>query len=105
GDDVAVRRDWQTYVETPLRAEDHAAPKLVILPSPYRRLVRPLVDYVNGLKEQYAERTIAVVVSELVERRGDQYLLHNHRAEWLKADLLLEQDERVVIVSVPWYLR
>jgi hypothetical protein len=45
------------------------------------------------------------VVSELVETRWYQYLLHNHRAEWLKADLLLEQDQRVVVITVPWYLR
>jgi len=105
GDDVAVRRDWREYVETPMRAAGRTAPRLEIVPSPYRRLVAPIVGYVSRLKAEWPERTIAVVVSELVETRWYQYLLHNHRAEWLKADLLLEQDQRVVVITVPWYLR
>jgi hypothetical protein len=105
GDDAALRRDWAEYVGTPLRRAGRPGPRLEIIASPYRRLVRPLVDYVNRLKGESPTRMIAVIIPELVETRWYQYLLHNHRAEWLKADLLLEEDQRVVLINVPWYVR
>jgi len=104
GDDKAVRRDWEEYVKTPIREAGRPEPSLQIISSPYRRLVRPLVEYVNRLKDGHSSRLIAVIVPELVETHWYQYLLHNHRAMWLKADLLLEEDQRVVVINVPWYL-
>lgn len=90
-------------MDTPLRRAGRSGPRLEIITSPYRRLVRPLVDHVTQLKSDLPTRLIAVIVSELVEKRWYQYLLHNHRAEWLKADLLLEEDQRVALINVPWY--
>jgi amino acid transporter len=104
GDDQQVRRDWDAYVAAPLRESGRPQPRLEIIASPYRRLVRPIVEFVNRLKAEQPDRLIAVVVSELVETHWYQYLLHNHRAEWLKADLLLQEDQRVVVINVPWYL-
>lgn len=40
-----------------------------IIASPYRRLVRPLVDYVNRLKGDLPTRLIAVIIPELAEKR------------------------------------
>jgi hypothetical protein len=31
-------------------------------------------------------------------------LLHNQRAAWLKALLLLKGDQRIIVIDVPWYL-
>ncbi len=104
GDDNALRRDWEEYVKTPIREAGLPEPSLQIISSPYRRLVRPLVEYVNRLKDGHPSRLIAVIIPELVETHWYQYLLHNHRAMWLKADLLLEEDQRVVVINVPWYL-
>jgi hypothetical protein len=104
GDDKALRRDWEEYVKAPIRETGLPEPSLQIISSPYRRLVRPLVEYVNRLKDGHPSRLIAVIIPELVETHWYQYLLHNHRAMWLKADLLLEEDQRVVVINVPWYL-
>ena len=82
-----------------------AAPELVIVKSPYRVVVGPILTYVRGLEERHPDRTITVVLSELVERRWYQYLLHNQRAQVLSALLTLDGDERVTVASVPWYLR
>lgn len=104
GDDRALRSDWAQYVDVPLRKAGLPGPRLDVIGSPYRLLIRPLVDYVNRLKGERPNRVIAVVIPELVERHWYEYLLHNHRATWLKADLLLEEDQRVVVINVPWYL-
>jgi amino acid transporter len=104
GDDQALRRDWDEYVAAPSRRAGRPEPQLQIVASPYRRLIKPVVEFVDKLKNDRPGRLIAVVVPELVETHWYQYLLHNHRAMWLKTDLLLEEDQRVVVIDVPWYL-
>lgn len=88
----------------PVRVFEQQAGPTESNPSPYRRLVRPLVEYVNRLKEEHPDRLIAVIIPELVEMRWYEYLLHNHRAKWLKADLMLQEDQRIVVINLPWYL-
>lgn len=46
-----------------------------------------------------------MIVSELVERRWYQYLLHNQRAQVLTALLMMNGDKRICVVNVPWYLK
>jgi len=56
-------------------------PELVVLPSPYRFIVKPLVDRILEMEKEYPDRMIAVVLPELVERHWLHYLLHNQRPE------------------------
>ncbi len=49
-------------------------------------------------------RLIAVIIPELVETHWCEYLLHNHLATWLKADLMLQEEQRIVVINLPWYL-
>jgi amino acid transporter len=90
-------------------AEDPPAgtpgPKLVTLPSPFRLVVHPIVDYVLKAEKENADRTIAVVIATMVERHWYHYFLHNQRGQMLTALLLLGGDERINIVNVPWYLK
>jgi amino acid transporter len=95
---------WAEYVEKPCRAAGLPTPKLVVLPSPYRRLFGPLYTYIMRLKEEQPDRQIAVIIPELVERHWYHYLLHNQQGELLKMRLLLRGDQRIVIINVPWYL-
>jgi hypothetical protein len=104
GDDHALRRDWAEYVDTPLRRAALPVPRLHIVPSPYRRLIRPVVEYVDRLKDERPDRPIAVIIPELVETHWYEYLLHNHLATWLKADLMLQEEQRIVVINLPWYL-
>jgi hypothetical protein len=46
-----------------------------------------------------------VIVPELVERHWYHYMLHKQQGEVLKALLLLEGDQRIVMINVPWYLK
>ena len=79
-------------------------PKVVTLPSPYRLVVHPLLDYVLKVEKENADRTIAVVIASMVERHWYHYFLHNQRGQMLTALLLLRGDRRIYIVNVPWYL-
>jgi hypothetical protein len=79
-------------------------PELVILPSPYRYIFLPMIDYIRARLAEDPDLQVAVLVPELVEKRWYQYPLHNQRAAVLKALLLLRGNQRIVVVSVPWYL-
>jgi amino acid transporter len=99
-----LREDWNRFVEEPTKKAGLAVPKLIVLKSPYRFIINPIVDYVLELEQKNPDREIAVLVPELVEERWYYYLLHNQRAAWLKALLLLRGNQRIIVIDVPWYL-
>jgi len=99
-----LKEQWDEWVAEPAHQKRKTAPELVIIKSPYRYVVTPILNYVLDLERRYADRQIAVIVSELVERRWYHYLLHNQRAEVLTALLMLGGDRRIAVVNVPWYL-
>ena len=81
-----------------------AAPRLVILKSPYRFVINPIVDYVLNLQKQVPDRRIAVIIPELVEKHWYFYFLHNQRAATLKTTLYVKGQKGIVVINVPWYL-
>ncbi|HET7435797.1 MAG TPA: APC family permease [Thermoanaerobaculia bacterium] len=94
---------WQRAVEEPLRAAGLPVTPLVSISSPYRRLLTPLLDYIDDLRQR-SKGMVAVILPDLVEARWWEYLLHNQRANLLRSMLLLKGNQRVTIISVPWYL-
>jgi amino acid transporter len=103
-EDGNLAKKWADYVEVPARNAGFPAPKLVVLKSPYRHVISPILDYILDLERIHQDRQIAVLVPTLVERHWYQRFLHNQRGEILTALLLLKGNQRIVIVSVPWYL-
>jgi len=97
-------RDWRKTVEGPVRTTGLHMPELKVLKSPYRFVIGPIVDYVLELEEKNPGRQVAVIVPELVERHWYLNFLHNQRATWLKAALLMKGNRRIVIINVPWYM-
>ncbi len=85
--------------------EGTRVPKLVTLPSPFRLVLHPIVDYVLKVEKENPQRTVAVVIASMVERHWYHYFLHNQRGQILTALLLLSGDERINIINVPWYLK
>ena len=79
-------------------------PTVVSIPSPFRFVTTPVLNYVLDTEKKTPGRRIAVIVPELVTSRWYQYLLHNHRSTVLKARLLLQGNRRIVVINVPWYL-
>ncbi len=98
-----LRREWECCVVEPLRGAGIAPPQLITLVSPYRRLFKPIVDFVDNLRHD-RQRLVAVVIPDLVERHWWEHLLHNHRADVLRRLLLTRGNQRVVVISVPWYV-
>jgi len=104
GDD-SILAEWQSVVEAPAREAGVPVPKLVTVCSPYRLVLKPVVEYVLKVEKENRHRMVAVVVSVMVERHWYHYFLHNQRGAVLNALLLLRGDRRINIVSVPWYLQ
>lgn len=95
---------WRKEVEGPARQAGVRMPQLKIVKSPYRFVIGPIVDYVLELEEKNPGRQIAAIIPELVEKHWYHNFLHNQRATWLKAALLLKGNRRIVVINVPWYV-
>ena len=104
GESPRLQQDWSKLVESRTGHDGLPSPKLVTLQSPYRFILTPIVDYVLEVESKNPNRQIAVLIPEMVERHWYHYLLHNNRAEVLKALLLLRGNQRIVIVNIPTYL-
>lgn len=82
---------------------------LVILPSPYRSIVRPLLDFLDVTDEEHADGQLAtVILREFVPARWWHDLLHNQTARLIKAALLYRRRHlgfQRAIVDVPYHLK
>jgi amino acid transporter len=99
-----LQDDWERYVDQPFCAAGKEPPKLQFLPSPYRFVVIPVVQFVLDLSKKHPDRRIIVVLPELVEDRWYEYFLHNQRGRLLEWALLARGNERIFTVSAPWYV-
>jgi amino acid transporter len=99
-----LARQWDELVEEPARRAGLVGPRLVVLKSPYRFVIRPIIDYVLELEKSNPWRQISVLIPELVEHSWYLKLLHNHRSAVLRALLLFQGDKRITVINIPWYL-
>jgi amino acid transporter len=95
---------WNDLVVAPARAAGVPAPKLELRPSPYRRILTPIVEIALREAKARPDRQVAVVIPELVEKRWYNYFLHNQRAAVLKAMLYFLGNKNIIVVNVPWYV-
>jgi amino acid transporter len=79
-----------------------AGVKLVVLPSPYRELTRPLLRYIARLERKHDNDMVTVVLPEFVPAKWWQHLLHNQSSLMLKGALLFKKG--VIVTSVPYHL-
>jgi amino acid transporter len=100
-----LKDNWQRLVADPVTKAGGTPPTLVILDSPFRLVLKPILEYVAKMEADNPGRQIAVIVPELVERHWYHYPLHNQRAELLKAFLLIRGSRNIVLISVPWYIK
>ncbi|MFZ1139713.1 MAG: APC family permease [Candidatus Sulfotelmatobacter sp.] len=99
-----LQDDWEQYVAQPFRAAGKEPPQLHVLPSPYRFIIIPIVQFILGLSKKHPDRSIIVVIPELVEDKWYEYFLHNQRGRLLEWVLLVRGNERVFAVTAPWYV-
>lgn len=99
-----VQSGWDRFVREPLAKADREPPRLTLLQSPVRKIIGPVLGFIEKVKDENPDRTIVVAIPELIEGKWYQYLLHNQRATVLRARLYFQGGRRVVVASVPWYL-
>ena len=100
-----LRDTWSANVEKPASAAKKPVPRLAILDSPYRRVLEPIVDYVNRVARQQKHRMVAVIIPELIEPHWYEYLLHHLYASRLRSRLFVDGGDRVMVITTPWRLR
>ena len=89
-----TRRKWETWGE---------GVRLVMLDSPYRLFVEPLLEYIADIAEKRQPgEIITVVVPEFVSDNRLSATLHTNTAEILRGQLKNQHD--VVITNVPYHV-
>jgi hypothetical protein len=87
-----VREKWDQYGE---------GSRLVILDSPYRLMIEPLLEYVESLlKVRMPHEMLTIVVPQFVPSHWWENLLHNQTALLLRFALLFKPG--IVIIEVPY---
>jgi hypothetical protein len=76
--------------------------ELVVVASPYRSLVGPLVRYVDRRMKQHKDQMVTVVLPEFIPAKWWHHLLHNQSSLMLKGSLLFKPN--VIVTSVPYHL-
>jgi hypothetical protein len=75
---------------------------LVVLESPYRSLVNPLLAYLDALEQQHPGAPVTVALGEFVPRHWYEHLLHGQVTLRLKLALFFRPN--TVVIDVPFHL-
>jgi amino acid transporter len=90
----ALRRQWEQSVpDVPL----------VVVESPYRSLVEPIIAYIEALDRTQPNQMVTVVLPEFVPKRFWQRFLHNQLSTRLKKALIDRRN--TVVVDVPYHFQ
>jgi amino acid transporter len=75
---------------------------LIILKSPFRSVVAPLIDYIDSVKKDCKDDVVTVIIPEFVTGRWYHQFLHNQTALVLYAILRSRRD--IIVTSVRYFL-
>jgi amino acid transporter len=90
---AALKEDWQAHItDIPL----------VIMESPYRSLVGPLLRYIDAVQKERSDDVVTIILPEMVSRKLWHALLHNQAGPLLKLALLNRHD--VIVTNVRYFL-
>ncbi len=101
-DGKQLKQQWQAEIVTPLEARGVKAPRLLLLPAPYRELHEPLLKFIAKLDDETPGRSVAVMIPEAVKQRWWEHALHNNRAARLRKMLLKHGNARLNVFIAPW---
>ena len=88
-----LRKDWAAW---------GGRVQLVVLPSPFRSLMEPLLEYIEQAADEKSNDYVTVILPEFVPARWWQHLLHNQTSLLIKGALLFRPN--IVVTSVPFHL-
>jgi amino acid transporter len=88
-----LRESWPEWAK---------ATDLVVIESPYRAMIGPLLRYLDAIQAQAPGRPVVVVLSELVPRHWWENILHNQTS--LRLKLRLFGRRNTIVADVPFHL-
>jgi hypothetical protein len=88
-----LRNDWDAW---------GGRVRLVVLPSPFRSLMEPLLEYIEQAAAEKTNDYVTVILPEFVPARWWQHLFHNQTSLLIKGALLFRPN--IVVTSVPFHL-
>jgi hypothetical protein len=88
-------REWEAYVGEEI--------PLVILPSPFRSFIAPLLAYLDEVQREREDHIVTVVLPEFVPTKWWHGILHNANGPLVK--FYLSQRPGVVVVNMRYFLR
>jgi hypothetical protein len=97
-----LAEDWDRMIARRSPDARGVTPKLVVLSSPFREFFTPILDLLRELGGEYPDRNVAVIIPELMIGHWYERLLHNNRARLLRAFLLANPPDRLVLVTMPY---
>jgi amino acid transporter len=103
-DEATLRGEWAKDVEEPARKAGLKPPRLLNIGCEYRVIHEPILELVQKMEQEYPQRLIAILLTELVVTSWWQYLLHSRRARQLRSRLLRYGGSRLIVINVPWYV-
>lgn len=95
----AIRAAWHEWQQQVPEEEDI---HLLVIESPYRSLINPLLAYLDTLHERHPNETLTVILPEYVVSHWWETILHNQTALRLKAALLFRPG--IVVSNIPHHL-
>jgi amino acid transporter len=75
---------------------------LIVLESPYRSIIQPILQYIDQMEKQRDGDYMTIILPEFVPAKWWQHLLHNQTALFIKAALLFRRGK--VAISIPYHL-
>jgi hypothetical protein len=90
----AIRKQWARWGN---------GTELVLLESPYRSFIEPLLAYIEEVRRHSPDTYITVVLPEFLPAHWWEHILHNQSALRLKAALLFLPN--TITIDVPYHLR
>jgi amino acid transporter len=90
-DSARMRAEWEEW--------DIGVP-LEIVPSPYRSVLKPLVEFVDNLSMVSPGQLVTVIVPEIVPKHWWEHLLHNKTALYIRTAFLFKPN--VVVIAIPY---
>jgi len=89
-----VRKKWEMWGE---------GVRMVVLNSPYRLFLEPLLEYIAEISEQrQSGETITIIVPEFISNNRITATLHTNTADLLRSHL--KRQSGIVIINVPYHI-
>ncbi|MGZ3695602.1 MAG: APC family permease, partial [Bdellovibrionota bacterium] len=76
--------------------------KLIVLKSPYRSVIQPILDYIDAVESETDDDVVTVIIPEFMTTKWYHKFLHNQTAIVLYA--ALRSRKSIVVTSVRYYL-